>query len=122
MPSIMATPPTGPEARARAQVANLTGLFALSTMMIMDGREEPDIIRLALSAVPTLGRCRGVAGYLDGVRLDLPVADADPGPTLDAQVAGLAGEDGRVTLPALPWAWALSLPGLGGHGGYLVLG
>ena len=123
MPSRTATPPTEPEVRARAQVANLTGLFVLSMMMV-DGREEPDILTLSLSAVSTLGRCRAAGGFLvTEERLDWrPAAGVDPGLALRGQVAELAGEDGRVTLPALPWAWALSLRGFSGHCGYLVVG
>jgi hypothetical protein len=123
MPASTATPPTGPEVRARAQVANLTGLFVLSMRMV-DGREEAEILRLAMSAVSTLGRCRAADGYLVVAeqrleRLEAP--GADPGSALEEQVAALAGEDGRVSLPARPWAWALSLRSFSGHGGYLVV-
>ena len=122
MPPRPATP-IGPDTRARTQVANLAGLFVLSMMMV-DGRAEADILRLAMSTVSTVGRCRPAAGYL--VRDDrlerFPVAGVDTGQALDEEVAALGAEDGRVNLPAMPWAWALALRSVGGHGGYLVVG
>ena len=122
MPSSSATPPS-PELRARTQVANLAGLFVLS-MTMFDRREEADIFRLALSAVANLGSSRAVAAYLTtGKGLErFPIPGADPVPSLDAEVAALSGEDGRVTVEEMPWAWALSLRSLGGHSGYLVVG
>ncbi len=122
MPSSSATPPS-PELRARTQVANLAGLFVLS-MTMFDRREEADIFRLALSAVATLGSSRAVAAYLTtGKGLErFPIPGADPVPSLDAEVAALSGEDGRVTVEDRPWAWALSLRSIGGHSGYLVVG
>lgn len=83
----------------RAQLSNLYGLFAIS-MMMFDGREAADIMRLAATSVPSLSGCTTDAAYLvdeDGrVTAQDGAEEADPG--LAAEVGKLDGQSGRIEL------------------------
>ena len=104
----------------RGQLSNLYGLFVVS-MMMFDGREADDIIRLAATSVPSLSGCGAKAVYLivDGAlsRRD----DAEPDAELDRQVRLLDGGSGSIVLPDGGWYWGFALRGLSGLTGYLVV-
>ncbi|SEF24535.1 Sugar diacid utilization regulator [Amycolatopsis pretoriensis] len=105
----------------RAQLSDLYGLFAIS-MMMFDGREAADIMRLAASSVSSLSGCITDATYLvdeDGATIQQNDAEAPPG--LGAEVGKLGGQSGRIELADGYWRWCHALRGLGGLTGYLVV-
>jgi sugar diacid utilization regulator len=105
----------------RAQLSNLYGLFVLS-MMMFDGREAADILRLAATSVPSLSPCSVDAMYLlvDGELVRRP-GDQRADVALDTLVNGLDGDGGQISLPDDDWRWAFILRGLGGVAGCLVV-
>ncbi|MGW4527393.1 PucR family transcriptional regulator [Amycolatopsis sp. NPDC004378] len=118
--------PRDPEAKTdswwRVQLSNLYGLFAIS-MMMFDGREAADIMRLAATSVPSLSGCTTDAAYLvdeDGAVTAQNGAE-DAHPDLGAEVERLDGQSGRVELADGHWHWCHALHGLGGLTGYLVV-
>jgi sugar diacid utilization regulator len=98
-------------------------LFVLS-MMMFDNREEDDIVRLAMTSVASLSRCRAEAGYLvrNAVLARTPIGWQRPNDAMDRQVLALQGEDGPVSIADAGWHWAFALRRLSGHSGYLVVG
>lgn len=114
----MTDPVPGLGLSARAPLASLYSVCVLS-MMMLDGRDEEQILRLAGSSVPTLAVCRNAAMYQrkDGV---LCPFSGDSGETLQ-QLLRLGGEQGQVRVPGAGWATAYPLCGLGDNHGYLVL-
>ncbi|MGV9366410.1 PucR family transcriptional regulator [Amycolatopsis sp. NPDC003731] len=118
--------PLGHEAKTdswwRAQLSDLYGLFAIS-MMMFDGREAADILRLAATSVPSLSGCTTDAAYLideDGTVTPQDAAEeANPG--LGAEVGKLGGHSGRIELADGHWRWCYALRGLGGLAGNLVV-
>lgn len=111
-----------PEAWSGEHVANLFSLFVLS-MIMNDGRDEADILHLALTSVAPLGPCRPEAGYLpssDGwVRTPAQTAPDTPG--LGDRLPHLRGTEGPVPVPDREWGWAYPL-NTGDGVGYLVVG
>jgi sugar diacid utilization regulator len=106
---------------ARAQLASLHGLCALSAALSSE-HEEVEILRIAGEAVPSLGSCRTLASYhrVDGEFLQYPqTRPAQPG--LDAQVSAQDGE-GSVNLADEKWGWAFALRSLSGAVGSLIVG
>jgi sugar diacid utilization regulator len=105
----------------RAQLSNLYGLFVLS-MMMFDGRDAEDILRLATTSVPSLSPSEVDAMYLinDGGLVRRP-DEQRRDDELDALVEKLEGNGGRVSLPDGEWRWAFVLRGLGGVAGCLVI-
>lgn len=107
----------------REHLAHLYSLSVLA-MIMNDGQDESGVLRLALSAVGTLGPCRAEAGYLsyDGAPTTRTPTDW-PGhaPHLDAQVRDLNSRGGPVTVPGCGWAWAYALPGGEGALAHLVI-
>lgn len=101
----------------RDQMSSLCGVFALS-MMLFDRVEDDEILKLAASAVPTLGPCRVEGIYLRG---DEPPRHGDLGTALRTHLSALGGADGEVRIAGRAWAWGYPLRGLGGHRGYLVV-
>lgn len=122
-------PPTGsfpdrpnmPDNWWRDQLSKLYGVFTISTLM-HDSRDKDEILRLAVTSVPSLGGYEVDAAYLmdDGG----PTRHANgepPNPDLDAQVERLGGRSGAVMLDDGAWHWAFVLDGLVGLRGYLVV-
>jgi sugar diacid utilization regulator len=105
----------------RAQLSNLYGLFVLS-MMMFDGRDAEDILRLAATSVPSLSPSAVDAMYLldDGELVRRP-GEQRRDDELDALVEKLDGNGGRISLPDGEWRWAFVLRGLGGVSGCLVI-
>jgi len=105
----------------REQLSHLCNLFTLS-MVMSDGRDEPQIVAIAVSSVASLTSCRPVASLListgdlrapDGTVLDWP--------ELTTRLKELDGADGRVTGTRSAWARAYALRAVGGQAGYLVV-
>jgi sugar diacid utilization regulator len=113
----------GPSALAlREQLSRICSLLTLSIVM-SDGRAEPQIIQLAVSAVSSLTSCRPVASLLasDGGTLHSPDGSTLTWPELTAQLAELDGADGRVTGTGSAWARAFALRAVDGPVGHLVV-
>ncbi|NMH99162.1 PucR family transcriptional regulator [Pseudonocardia acidicola] len=109
-------------AAAREQLAQLRSLLALSMVLAEDHGDE-GILRIAISAVGSLGRVEVHASYLvrDGRLVASSVTSDASDPGLDAQVEMLAGSGGRVTVPGRSWGWAYPLASMSGLRGYLVV-
>lgn len=107
----------------RAQLSNVSGLSAIS-MMMFDGRDAADILRLATTSVPSLsGGCAAEAAYLvdeDG-KVTPQDGAGDAPPDLGAEVGRLDGQSGRIDLADGRWRWCYALYGLGGLTGNLVV-
>ncbi|OOC04931.1 transcriptional regulator [Amycolatopsis azurea DSM 43854] len=104
----------------RGRQSTLSGLFAVSTMMI-DGRKADDILRLAAASVSSLSSCGARAVYLftaGGLRRR---DDTEPDAELDRQVRFLDGVSGPLVLPDGDWCWGFALRGPDGLLGYLVV-
>jgi sugar diacid utilization regulator len=105
----------------REQLSAFRPLLALS--MVMTGTaDENEIVRIAITAVPSLGPFRAEAVYLDGgfwtgdsVRLREPLAD------LERQLEAVGRAGARVDLADVNWAWAYPLVGIDGIAGYIVV-
>jgi sugar diacid utilization regulator len=91
--------------------------------MVMTGsRDETEILRIATTAVPSLGGCRAEALYLDGDwRVVGPVGHPTNPELLRAQLATLNRPGAAVEVPGAGWAWAYSLVNLEDMTGYLVV-
>ncbi|MGW5715034.1 PucR family transcriptional regulator [Amycolatopsis sp. NPDC003865] len=106
----------------RAQLSDLYGLFAIS-MMMFDGRDAAEIMRLAATSVPSLIGCTTDAAYLieeDGSVTPQNGAEKAH-PDLGAEVGKLDGQSGRIELPDGHWRWCHALRGPGGLTGILVV-
>ncbi|MEA5365268.1 helix-turn-helix domain-containing protein [Amycolatopsis sp., V23-08] len=118
--------PRGQEATTdswwRARLSNLYGLFAIS-MMMFDGREAAEIMRLAATSVSSLSGCTTDATYLvDENGAAIPQDGAEKAhPGLAAAVGELGGQSGRIELADGQWRWCHALRGLGGLTGHLVV-
>src|ERR1700733_9416407 len=113
--------PVGQEAILRTQLASFRSLLALSVVMT-SSREETEILRLATTAVPSLGGCRVEAVYLHedwyvGGSVDVP-ANAEG---LYAQLAALGRFGGVMNVEGVGWAWAYPLVSLDDMAGHLVV-
>jgi sugar diacid utilization regulator len=107
----------------REQLSSLQGLLVLSMLMNESG-EEHHILRLATTAVPSLGRCRlhGIYALDVGWRATEETGlEADVRADIEAQFAVLSSAGGAVAILGETWAWAFPLRSLEGHFGYLVV-
>lgn len=98
----------------------MRGLLAISLLM-MERRDERDVLHLAATAVPSLARCRTVGVHLTGRGWQTwSPTDAT---TLDALALALGGRPagGPVVVPGERWAFALPLPSLEETVGHLVV-
>jgi sugar diacid utilization regulator len=104
-----------------AQLSNLHDLFVLS-MMMFDGRDAEDILRLAATSVASLSPCTVDAMYLQtGGALCRSPMNQRPDAALDALVSGLTGDGGQISVATGGWRWGFLLRSLGGVSGCLVL-
>jgi DNA-binding PucR family transcriptional regulator len=108
----------------REQLSNLQGLLMLSALMTEAG-DENKILHLAVTSVPSFGRCR-VAGVCLGERwwdgIATPLPDSQTCAKVRAQLSALGQNPGQISFPGQGWALALPLRSLGGHRGYLIAG
>jgi hypothetical protein len=106
----------------REQLSHLSNLLTLS-MVMSDGRDERQILALAVSSVASLTSCRPLASLLtSGSDLRAPDGRVLDWPELTTRLKELDGADGRVTTTRSAWARAYALRAVGGHAGYLVVG
>jgi hypothetical protein len=106
----------------REQLSHLSNLLTLS-MVMSDGRDERQILALAVSSVASLTSCRPVASLLTtGSDLRAPDGRVLDWPEPTTRLKELDGADGRVATTRSAWARAYALRAVGGHAGYLVVG
>jgi sugar diacid utilization regulator len=111
----------GPDSWRRQQLSSLHGLFVISRMMF-DGREADDIVRLAVTSVPSLSAGEVVAVYVIVAGRLAPVPGVPaPDPELDRLVRDLGDAGGEIMLPDGLWRWAYPLRGVSGDIGRLVV-
>jgi sugar diacid utilization regulator len=105
----------------REHLSAFRPLLALS--IVMTGiADEDEIVRLATTAIPSLGPFRAEAVRLDGGWWKGDgVRTSEPSAHLERQVETLGGVGDRVDLPDATWAWAYPLVSLGGVSGYVVV-
>jgi sugar diacid utilization regulator len=111
----------GYEAALRDQLASFRPLLALS-MVMTSCHDETEILRIATTAVPSLGGCRAEAVYLDGDwRVVGPVGRPMNPDGLRAQFATLRHSGGPLEIDGVGWAWAYPLVNPVDTDGHLVV-
>ncbi len=84
--------------------------------------DEDEILRLAVTAIPSLGPFRAEAVRLDGGWWSGDgVGTTEPSAHLERQLESLGGVGGRFDLLDATWGWAYPLVSLGGISGYFVV-
>ena len=112
---------TGRVESLQGQLSSVRGLLAISLVM-MERRQERDVLHLAATAVPSLVRCQTVGIHLDGSGWEPSVtSDGDALARADLALAGCPPGGGRLDLPGHGWAWALPLRSLEEFIGHLVV-
>jgi sugar diacid utilization regulator len=109
------------EITVRDLLCSLRALQVLS-MVMTECRDEDEILALAVSAIPSLGRGRAVAIWLDGAwhEAGFPTNPLICRTSLTAAITDLGAEGGLLPLPELPLAWAYSLSRPDGASGLLI--
>jgi sugar diacid utilization regulator len=108
----------------RDRTSGQQALLALATVMGGEGRTEDEILRLAVTAVPALGRA-----CVDGVLRTGVGWTAATGPCerpavrarVQAELSRSGGAGGGLEITGRAWAWAYPLSGPAGPLGYLVV-
>ena len=105
----------------REHLSAFRPLLALS--MVMTGiADEDEIVRLAVTAIPSLGPFRAEAVRLDGGWWSGDgVGTTGPAAHLERQLETLGGIGDQVDLLDATWGWAYPLVSLGGISGYFVV-
>jgi sugar diacid utilization regulator len=122
---VIVTPQEGnspTERLLRTQLSALRGLFVLSNLMVNAGSPD-DVLRLASTALPSMGEFRLYGIYLAATDTDGALTHTQwTGPlTPIAELDALAGTDAAITIVGQSWAWATAMHSLGGHQGYFVV-
>ena len=105
----------------QGQLSSVRGLLAISLVM-MERRQERDVLHLAATAVPSLVPCHTIGIHLDGGGWESALAtSADTLTSAEAALAGCPASGGPVDLVGETWAWALPLRSLEEFIGHLVV-
>jgi DNA-binding PucR family transcriptional regulator len=111
----------GQEAALREQLASFRPLLALS-MLMTSSRDETEILRIATTAVPSLGGCRAEGVYLDGDWLVAgPLGCPANADVLHVQLAALDRSGGPLNVDGAGWAWAYPLVSQDNMAGHLMV-
>ncbi|MGQ0623334.1 MAG: PucR family transcriptional regulator [Sporichthyaceae bacterium] len=108
----------GREHQLRRQLSDLHALFVLG-MVMTESRDVAEILRLTVSAAPSLGRC-AAAAYFNGAAGPVHPPGAF-GPDLEAALGALGDAESELTPTGWAWARAYPLQGLGRHRGHLAV-
>ena len=123
MTTVVGSPPLA-DAALRDQLSSLRGLLVLSMLMTESG-DERQILRLAATSVPSLGRAHIEGVHLAGegwLMTTEPCTRAEVRARLQAELTVLRPGGGRLDIPEEGWAWAYPMRSLVGFVGYLVVG
>src|SRR4029077_1617305 len=93
-------------------------------MVMVDASGEEEILNLAVSAVPSLGRdCRVEGVWLDGQwrAVTSPRGHIGRAAGLEDQLTQLGGEGGLLSSPGGGWLCAFPTTGLGAASGCLIV-
>ena len=105
----------------RDQLASFRPMLALS-MMMTNSRDENEILRIAVTAVPSLGGCRVETVRIDDAwRLVQPAGGPEDAEELADALAALGPASGRVEIRGAGWAWAYALGNQRESFGHLVV-
>lgn len=105
----------------QGQLSSVRGLLAISLVM-MERRQERDVLHLAATAVPSLVACHTIGIRLDDGGWESSLAtSADTLASAEAALAGCPATGGPVDLADETWAWALPLHSLEEFIGHLVV-
>ena len=122
--AVALVPQAGPSAAGESlqgQLSSVRGLLAISLVM-MERRQERDVLHLAATAVPSLVPCHTIGIHLDGGGWESALATgADTLASAEAALAGCPAGGGPVDLAGETWAWALPLRSLEEFIGHLVV-
>src|SRR5580704_19759995 len=121
----MTAPPAGlaGDTSVRDLLSSLSALQVLSMVMV-DARGEEEILNLAVSAVPSLGRdCRVEGVWLDGQWREVtsPRGHIGCAVGLEDQLTLLGGAGGMLSSPGSGWLCAYPTTSLGAYSGFLVV-
>lgn len=111
---------TNGEAELRQRLGNLRALLVISLLMT-ESVEEEQILSLASSSAPGLGRWRVQGFAFSGGEWRPGVDGGSMPPGLDVQLAELTGGEGEVALPGRRWARAFPLRGVTGLLGHVLV-
>ena len=120
LPALPLRPAAAPDPGLRERLGEFRALLVISLLMT-ESVSEDQILELAASSAPGLGRWR-VEGYSFTGGQWRPGGDhANSVPaSLARQLAAFGSGGGKVDLPGRVWAWAYPLRGVGGLLGHLV--
>ncbi len=105
----------------REHLSAFRPLLALS-MVMTETADEDEIIRMATTAIPSLGPFRAEAVSLDGAWWSgRSVRSTEPAADLERQLEPLDRTGGRIDLSDATWAWGYPLVSLDGISGYFVV-
>jgi sugar diacid utilization regulator len=103
------------------QLASCRQLLALSVVMA-SSRDKTEILRMATSVVPSLGRCRAEAAFLEGEwRVAGSVGHPANAEDLRVQLAALDRCGGPLQVEGAGWGWGYPLVSLDDMVGHLVV-
>jgi sugar diacid utilization regulator len=120
MPGVRAGDSERPDNWWPEQLSNLYGLFGVS-MMMFDGRDPDDILRLATTSLPSLCECTVDMVYLRVDRALTPAHGGTPDPPLVKALVSLDGQSGPIPTKDGGWRWAMALGSPAELLGYLVV-
>ncbi|HKS52009.1 MAG TPA: hypothetical protein VJS67_09090 [Pseudonocardiaceae bacterium] len=105
----------------REQLAAFRPLLTLS-MVMTSTCDESEILRIATTAIPSVGGCRVEGIYLDGDWRSVGSVDRPAvAECLEAQLASLDDSGGVLTVGQAGWAWAYPLTGVKQVAGHLLV-
>ena len=104
----------------RAQISQLYSMFVLSTIMI-NARNEEDILNLAVTSVPALGAFVAAAVFLRKGDSLIRASLAAHNGTRRRSIGVIAPAGGAVSVGGRAWGWAFPLHSAAGVRGYLVV-
>ncbi|MCU1656938.1 MAG: transcriptional regulator [Pseudonocardiales bacterium] len=106
---------------ARAQLSKLYSLFALS-MLMFAAHEDDAILKLAATAIPSLGPFLVIGGYLVDGRMLRPVQGGGLDATVQTTLLGADTAEIDLSVPGSRWTRAFRLQDRGGTRGFLLVG
>lgn len=95
----------------RDQLSSLRSLLTLTTVMVQFG-DERQILDMAVTTVPSLGRCRPVGVFIDSIWRSASPEFRPSSARMVAQLQRLPHMGGAVEVAGFDWAWAYPVQSL----------